>query len=60
MDQPAIQKTVASLRKMFSHEDSKWVEMILDHMEIVELDDRDQEARMVARTMGRVFEGLIK
>ena len=45
---------------MFSHEDSKWVETILDHMEIVELDDRDQEARMVARTMGRVFEGLIK
>ena len=60
MDLPAIQKTVASLRKMFSHEDSKWVEMILDHMEIVELDDRDQEARMVVRTMGRVFEGLIK
>ena len=60
MDQPAIQKTVASLRKMFSHEDSKWVEMILDHMEIVDIDDGDQEARMVVRTMGRVFEGLIE
>ena len=59
MDKPAIRKTVASLRKMFSHGDSKWVEMILDHMKIVGIDDRDQEARMVVRTMGQVFAGLI-
>jgi len=44
--EPAVRAAINSLRKMFSHEDSKWVEMVLDHMEIVDANDRDQEARL--------------
>ena len=45
---------------MFSHEDSKSAETLLDHMEIAGVDDRDQQARTVVRTMGRFFESLIE
>ena len=56
--EPAVLKAIASLKKMFSHEDSKWVEMVMDHMEIVDQDERDREARLIARTMKRVVDGL--
>jgi len=29
--EPAIERTIAALRRMFGYEDSKWVEMALDH-----------------------------
>jgi hypothetical protein len=34
--------------------------LVVGHMEILGIDDRDREARMVVRTKGRVFEGLIE
>jgi hypothetical protein len=58
IQEPAVRNTVSSIRRMFSHEDSKWVEMILDHMGVTEDNDRDQEARMIVRTLGRVIEGM--
>ncbi|MGA3264154.1 MAG: hypothetical protein ABSC47_08940 [Terracidiphilus sp.] len=54
---PAIRRTVDSLQRMFQFEDSKWVELILDHMNIVG-DDRDREARFIVRAITRVVEGL--
>lgn len=58
--EPAVLQAVESLRRMFSHEDSKWVEMVLDHMEILNLDDRDREARGIVRSVRQVIEGLIE
>ena len=45
---------------MSLHKDSKSAEMLLDHMEIAGVDDRDQQARLVVRTMGRFFGSLIE
>jgi hypothetical protein len=58
--EPAVGATINSLKANFSYEDSKWVEMVLEHMEIVDTNDRDQEARMIIRTLGRVIEGLVE
>jgi len=56
--EPAVARTVEALKKMFTHEDSKWVEMVLDHMNVTGADDRDREARFVVRAVGRAIEGL--
>ncbi len=56
--EPAVQSTISSLKRMFAYEDSKWVEMVLNHMEIVDRDSRDQEARFIVRTIARVIDGL--
>jgi hypothetical protein len=53
--EPAVGATINSLKTNFSHEDSKWVEMVLDHMEITDANDRDQEARLIVRTIGQVI-----
>ena len=36
---------------MFTHEDSKWVEMVLDEIPVIG-DARDREARFVVRAVG--------
>jgi hypothetical protein len=53
--EPAVGATINSLKTNFSHEDSKWVEMALDHMQIVDTDARDQEAWLIVRTIGQVI-----
>ena len=53
--EPAVGATINALKTNFSHEDSKWVEMALDHMQIVDTDARDQEARLIVRTIGQVI-----
>jgi hypothetical protein len=55
--EPAVARTVEALKKMFTHEDSKWVEMALDEMRLTG-DARDREARFVVRAVGRAIEGL--
>jgi len=58
IQEAAVARTVGALKKMFTHEDSKWVEMVLDHMNVTGADDRDREARFVVRAVGRAIEGL--
>ena len=55
--EPAVARAVKALKQMFTHEDSKWVDMVLDHMNVTG-DDRDREAQFVIRSIGRVIEGL--
>jgi len=55
--EPAVARTVEALKQMFTHQDSKWVDMVLDHMNITG-DDRDREAQFVIRSIGRVIQGL--
>lgn len=57
IQEPAVARTVEALKKMFTHEDSKWVEMVLDEMPVTG-DARDREARFVVRAVGRAIEGL--
>ncbi len=57
IQEPAVARTVEALKKMFTHEDSKWVEMALDEMKVTG-DARDREARFVVRAVGRAIEGL--
>ena len=57
IQEPAVARAVESLKKMFTHEDSKWVEMVLDEM-LATGDARDREARFVVRAVGRAIEGL--
>lgn len=58
IQEPAVARAVETLKKMFTHEDSKWVEMVLDHMNVTGPDDRNREARFVVRAVGRAIEGL--
>ncbi len=53
----AVARTVEALKKMFTHLDSKWVDMVLDHMNVTG-DDRDREAQFVVRSIRRAIEGL--
>ena len=40
--EPAVQNAIISIKKkMFAYEDSKW-EMVVEHMTIVDEDERDQ------------------
>jgi hypothetical protein len=55
--EPAVARTVEALKRMFTHEDSKWVEMVLDHMNVTG-GDREREARFIVRAVGRATEGL--
>jgi hypothetical protein len=55
--EPAVARTVEALKRMFTHQDSKWVDMVLDHLNITG-DDRDREAQFVVRSISRVIEGL--
>jgi hypothetical protein len=55
--EPAVARTVEALKRMFTHQDSKWVDMVLDHMNITG-DDRDREAQFVVRSISRVIDGL--
>jgi hypothetical protein len=55
--EPAVRRTVDALQKMFRYEDSKWVELALDHMSIAG-EERDREARFIVRAIARIVEGL--
>ena len=55
--EPAVARTVEALKRMFTHHDSKWVDMVLDHMNITG-DDRDREAQCIVRSISRVIDGL--
>ena len=57
IQEPAVARTVEALKKMFTHEDSKWVEMALDEIPVTG-DARDREARFVVRAVSRAIEGL--
>ena len=57
IDQPAIRRTIDALQRMFRFEDSKWVELALDHMNIVG-DERDREARFIVRAIAKIVEDL--
>ncbi len=57
LHEPAVARAVEALKRMFKHEDSKWVEMVLDHMSVTG-DARDREAQFVVRTVRRVSDGL--
>jgi hypothetical protein len=50
--EPAVRRTVEALQRMFQFEDSKWVDLALDHMNITG-EDRDREARFIVRSMAR-------
>ena len=53
----AVRRTVDALRRMFQYLDSKWVELALDHMNIVG-EERDREAQFIVRAVAKVIEGL--
>jgi hypothetical protein len=55
--EPPVRRTVDALQRMFRYEDSKWVDFALDHMKISG-EERDREARFIARAMARVVENL--
>ncbi len=55
--EPAVTRTVDALKKMFAHEDSKWVDMVLDHLNVIE-SDHDREAQFVIRSIRRVIQDL--
>jgi len=52
-----VRRTVDALQRMFQHMDSKWVELALDHMNIVG-EERDREAQFIVRAVAKVIEGL--
>jgi hypothetical protein len=52
MEEPAVRRTFAALRRMFEYEDSKWVDLALDHMSISG-EERDREARFIVRSVAR-------
>jgi len=52
MEEPAVRRTFAALRRMFQYEDSKWVDLALDHMNISG-EERDREARFIVRSVAR-------
>jgi hypothetical protein len=54
---PSVHRTLSELQRMFGYEDSKWVEMALDHM-LITGDERDREARFIVRAIMRVADGL--
>jgi hypothetical protein len=43
-------------KRMFTHQDSKCVDMVLNHMNITG-NDRDREAQFVVRSINRVIGG---
>ena len=51
--EPAVRRTVDTLQRMFRYEDSKWVDLALDHMKIFS-EERDRESRFIVRAMARV------
>lgn len=55
--QPAVRRAVDALQRMFKYEDNKWIELALDHMNIVG-EERDRDARFIMRAIARVIEGL--
>lgn len=55
--EPAVARTVQDLKAKFRDTDSKWVEMILDHMSL-KGDERDREAQFIVRNIKRVVEEL--
>ena len=54
MGEPAVRRTVDALQQMFQYEDSKWVDMALDHMNILG-EERDREARFIVRSIVKVI-----
>lgn len=50
--EPAVRRTVDALQRMFQYEDSKWVDLALDHMSISG-EERDREARFIVRSVAR-------
>ena len=50
--EPAVRRTIDALRRMFRYEDSKWVDLVLDHMNISG-EERDLEARFIVRSIAR-------
>lgn len=57
IEERAVRRTVDALQRMFQHMDSKWVELALDHMNIVG-EERDREAQFIVRAVAKVIEGL--
>lgn len=57
IEERAVRRTVDALQRMFQHMDSKWVELALDHMNIVG-QERDREAQFIVRAVAKVIEGL--
>jgi hypothetical protein len=44
---------------MFTREDAKWVKMVLDRTNVTGADDRDREAQLVVRAVGRAIEDAL-
>lgn len=57
IEERAVRRTVDALQRMFQHMDSKWVELALDHMNIVG-EERDREAQFIVRAVAKVIDGL--
>lgn len=55
--EPAVRRTVDALQRMFQYEDSKWVELALDHMNISG-EERGREALFIVRSMAKVAAGI--
>ncbi len=54
MEEPAVRRTVDALQRMFHYDDSKWVDLALDHMDIAG-EERDREARFIVRSVARAI-----
>jgi hypothetical protein len=51
--EPAVARTVKDLKTKFTETDSKWVEMILDHLSL-KGDERHRGAQFIVRSIKRV------
>jgi hypothetical protein len=58
LDENAVKAAVSRIRQIFQYPDSKWVEMVLDHLGIQGNLERDREAQMVVRSVMDVFADL--
>lgn len=58
IDEPAIAQTIKDLKRLFEFSDSKWVEMVLDFMQIETPLERDRQALFVTQSIARVVRGL--
>jgi hypothetical protein len=52
-----VRAAIVSLKLMFTYPDSKWVEMILDHLQFRD-EARDREALLIVKTFERLLQGF--
>ncbi len=58
LNENAVKAAVSRISQIFQHPDSKWVEMVLEHLGIQGPLERDREAQLIVRAVMNVFAEL--